>query len=189
MHFKNESPNYLLQAFQILRPILRRKKKKQHCIARLLILNYFSTGFQHASFGVFCFSPPEKLPFHCFFLLERCGALEREREAKVFDIFVLSPAVCSSRERERTAAPSQLLALRIHCQNSTARERGSDLAGREFKYHCGKADLRWESSQLTGSLCKQVSFTLYTDFLLSVFTFTFLKLLSNHIALSETKLH
>lgn len=123
------------------------------------------------------------------FLLERCGALERESEAKVFDIFVLSPAVCSSRERECTAAPSQLLALRIHCQNSTARERGSDLAGREFKYHCGKADLRWESSQLTGSLCKRVSFSLYTDFLLSVFTFTFLKLLSNHIALSETKLH
>lgn len=59
------------------------------------------------SFGGFCFSPPQKPVFlYIFlflFLLGKHEALEREAEGKVFDIFVLSPAVCIGREREHMA--------------------------------------------------------------------------------------
>lgn len=66
---------------------------------------------------------------------------------------------------------SQLATLRIHCQKSTARDRHSDLAGSIVQALLWQrrwclAALRWARSQLTGSPCTLLSFTLHTDFCL-----------------------
>lgn len=178
--------------YRYFRCQLDAEKRTSH-ILRLSILNNFSAGFQHLSFGVFCFSPPQKplSPFFFLFCLEamvlwRGRLTEKSLISLCYHLQYASAGSESTRQRER-----QLAALRALCQKSTARQTwgfGCECHVQALLWQscwCSPA-LRWTRSQLTGIL----SFTLHSDschFLVSVFIFKLLRLFFSYITLSWDK--
>lgn len=176
--FKNESPNFLLQALEILSLILRKEHialpDYQYWTISLLDFNIYLLG---------CFAL-DRLRNLCstffFFITWKTWSSGEGVWRKSLWYPLCYRLQCASAGSESTwQCERQLASLRIHYQKSTARDRHSDLAGSIVQALLWQrrwclAALRWTRSQLTGSPCKLLSFTLHTDvclFFLHLFSY------------------